>query len=176
MAQDANGTTAGKSSAVAPSSSSSEATKRTTRSTAQQDSIATGLFPHESADVLAPKSEHWEFGGPLGCLFVTTSVPVTTYALFYFCNEENGCSVPPQDWRAALAQMSAGVAKSFFDGKAWAIYFAWYAFCVLAWAFIPGPWVDGVELRTGVKLQYKINGVYSARRRSHHPHAFIQYR
>ncbi|PWN18822.1 putative ERG24-C-14 sterol reductase [Microstroma glucosiphilum] len=127
-------------------SSSPAAGKRVTRSEA-----------HKSKEVLAPKSEHYEFGGPLGCLFVSTAVPLTSYGLFYFCNGEAGCAVPPENWRASLDLMLEGVVKSCFDWKAWAIYFGWYAFTVLAWAVLPGPWVEGTELRTGVKLKYKIN-------------------
>ena len=38
------------------------------------------------------------------------------------------------------------------------MYFAWYAFCVVSWQVLPGDWVEGVTLRTGDKIQYKING------------------
>lgn len=148
------------SSAVTPSSNgtASTATKRTTRSVSHKKAVETGVFPTEDPSVLAPKSEHYEFGGWPGCLFVTTSVPFFTYVLFYFCNEASGCQFPPKDLNAAWQRMSAGVANSFLDGQGWAIYFAWYAFTVLAWAVVPGPWIEGAELRTGHKLKYKING------------------
>ncbi|CAO1636847.1 unnamed protein product [Sympodiomycopsis kandeliae] len=141
----------------AVSSSNDTPTRRTTRSVANKEAAASGRFPAEDPNVLAPKSEHYEFGGWPGCLFVTTSVPIFTYILFYFCNEDSGCEFPPQDLASAFARMQTGVINSFLDGKGWLIYFAWYAFTVLAWAVIPGPWIDGAPLRTGHKLQYKIN-------------------
>lgn len=153
-----NGHASAVTSALGGNSSSPAAGKRVTRSEAHKVAVATGKFPSESKEVLAPKSEHYEFGGPLGCLFVSTSVPLTAYGLYYFCNGETGCAVPPENWRASLDMMLEGVVKSCFDWKAWAIYFGWYAFTVLAWAVLPGPWAEGTELRTGVKLKYKING------------------
>lgn len=137
--------------------------KRTTRSVSHKQAVETGVFPNEDPALLAPKSEHYEFGGWPGCLFVTTSVPFFTYVLFYFCNEDSGCEFPPKDLSAAWTRMNNGVVNSFLDGKGWAIYFAWYAFTVLAWALVPGPWIEGAELRTGHKLKYKINGECVAR-------------
>lgn len=145
-------------SAVAPTTNgSANATKRTTRSVSHKEAVASGRFPTEDPNILAPKSEHYEFGGWPGCLLVTTSVPFFAYVLFYFCNEDSGCEFPPRDLSAAWQRMGNGVVASFLDGKGWLIYFAWYAFTVLAWAVVPGPWIEGAELRTGHKLKYKIN-------------------
>jgi delta14-sterol reductase len=38
------------------------------------------------------------------------------------------------------------------------MYFAWYAFCVFSWKVLPGDWIEGVTLRSGGKIKYKING------------------
>jgi len=38
------------------------------------------------------------------------------------------------------------------------MYFAWYTFCVVSWKVLPGDWIEGVTLRTGGKIKYKING------------------
>jgi hypothetical protein len=37
------------------------------------------------------------------------------------------------------------------------MYLAWYAFCLVAWAILPGDRVAGTTLRTGEKKLYKIN-------------------
>jgi len=37
-------------------------------------------------------------------------------------------------------------------------YFGWYAFCLVAWATLPGDWVEGQQMRNGKKSSYKING------------------
>ena len=48
--------------------------------------------------------------------------------------------------------------KGLWDNEAATLYFGWYAFCVVAWAVLPGDWVEGTQLRNGKRLQYKING------------------
>jgi delta14-sterol reductase len=104
-----------------------------------------------------PITEHFEFGGPVGAFGVTTAVPFFSYALYYFCNEQVGCSALPRYPGLIFSQMWQGVLASFTDSTAWAIYFAWYAFTVACWFIIPGATVQGSELRTGKKLDYKIN-------------------
>ncbi|KAF8752574.1 C-14 sterol reductase [Rhizoctonia solani] len=47
--------------------------------------------------------------------------------------------------------------KKLFDKEATIAYAAWYAFTVAAWWLLPGDWVEGTELRTGGRIQYKIN-------------------
>ncbi|PWZ03723.1 putative ERG24-C-14 sterol reductase [Testicularia cyperi] len=108
---------------------------------------------------LGPKTHHFEFGGPLGALFVTTSVPFLSYYLYFGCSEQLGCSLTlPIDSPNAIGKLlSQGIKDSFFDTTAWTIYFAWYAFTVLAWLVLPGRDFEGTELRTGQRLHYKIN-------------------
>lgn len=121
--------------------------------------IKKGAYPAADPSVLAPKSDHYEFAGPLGAFAVSTTVPLFTYALSYYCNEEVGCPFPPQSWRGSFDMMIEGIKESLFDGQAWIIYFGWYAFCVAAWALIPGEELEGTELRTGGKLTYRINAL-----------------
>ncbi|KAG6813936.1 hypothetical protein H0H92_005190 [Tricholoma furcatifolium] len=109
---------------------------------------------------LAPRTTSYEFFGPPGAFFVTTTVPAITYALFFACSESNGCkpnlsTIPDQivasvtnpDWWASLWDTQASLA-----------YLAWYAFTVVAWFVLPGDWVQGTTLRTGEKKSYKLNG------------------
>lgn len=106
---------------------------------------------------LNPRTTEYEFLGPPGAFLVTLGVPITTYALYFACSESSG-GCPP-----ALASIPIRVSdpnwwKSLWDTEATLIYFAWYFFCVLAWAVLPGDRVSGTTLRTGEKKQYKING------------------
>lgn len=48
--------------------------------------------------------------------------------------------------------------KGLWDPKAALMYAAWYAFCVVSWAVLPGDEVEGTVLRTGGRQKYKING------------------
>ena len=112
------------------------------------------------ASTLNPRTQTYDFFGPPGALFVTTSVPFLTYALYFSCSESaGGC---PPDVSVLLDRLSAAVTDpdwwlSLWDTKASLMYLAWYTFCVVAWAVLPGDWIEGVTLRTGEKKKYKIN-------------------
>lgn len=109
-----------------------------------------------------PPTTHYEFFGPPGATFVTLTVPTVAYALFFACNEANDC-IPQLDTERVLATIqNPQWWASLWDNQAALIYLAWYTFCVLSWAILPGDWVDGTTLRTGDKKKYKINGTFSS--------------
>ncbi|KAK0532609.1 erg24, C-14 sterol reductase [Tilletia horrida] len=118
-------------------------------------------MPAASKNIINPKTEHTEFGGTPGALFVSTSVPFITYYLFYACNEAVGCPLLPAqlDFSPIFTLLRQGVLDTLTDSTGWALYFGWYAFTVLAWAVLPGKWVPGTVLRNGDKLEYKINAM-----------------
>ncbi|KAG6865178.1 hypothetical protein C0991_004621 [Blastosporella zonata] len=108
---------------------------------------------------LAPRTTHYEFFGPPGALFVTLTVPAITYALYFGCSESNGCN---PSLSAIPDQIVASVTSpkwwaSLWDTQASVYYLGWYAFTVVAWALLPGDWVQGTTLRTGGKQSYKLN-------------------
>lgn len=111
---------------------------------------------------LNPRTNHYEFFGPPGALFVTLSVPLTTYALFFLCSDSSG-GCPPSMW--AVAPRFVEAAKNsrtwieLFELGPFITYLLWYAFCVLAWYLLPGAWIDGTAMRDGKKKTYKINGI-----------------
>lgn len=91
---------------------------------------------------------------------ITIGVPVMAYALYFGCSEtSNGCPPPlnsiPDHFMASIAERAWWA--NLWDSEAFLIYLAWYAFCIVSWALLPGDWVDGVTLRTGEKKKYKIN-------------------
>lgn len=94
-----------------------------------------------SLDELNPTTTHFEFLGPPGALLVSLGVPITTYALYFACSESTGLTT-----------------LALWDTEAAIAYLAWYAFCVLAWAVLPGDHVVGTRLRDGAQKTYKING------------------
>ncbi|KIJ54961.1 hypothetical protein M422DRAFT_221390 [Sphaerobolus stellatus SS14] len=114
----------------------------------------------KSSNALNPRTQHYEFAGPLGALFVSVSVPITTYALFFTCSESSG-GCPPPLWSLPVNFASAVTSldwwKSLWDTQAFLMYLGWYAFTVVAWAVLPGDWVEGTTLRNGGKVKYKIN-------------------
>jgi delta14-sterol reductase len=115
-----------------------------------------------SQQALNPRSKHYEFAGPAGAAFVTLTVPLTAYGLFFACNEQMGGCPPPLRSVLVNALDSASdpaAWASLWDTRATAIYLGWYAFCLAAWYAIPGSWVEGPPLRGGRgTVKYKING------------------
>jgi len=109
---------------------------------------------------LNPKTKHFEFLGPPGAFLVSTGVPIVTYALYFACSEATG-GCPPSGitvGRVFNAFSSSDWWKGLWDTQATIAYFAWYAFCVLAWAILPADEVSGTQLRDSSKKVYKING------------------
>lgn len=120
--------------------------------------------PAVSSAVLAPRTRTYEFGGPLGTLFVSITVPLTMYYFVFGCNEKLGCtlSLPLQNWEAFAASARNAVVTGFTDTTGFVMYFTWYVYTVVAWFVFPGKWVPGLPLRTGGRLEYKINALSTA--------------
>ncbi|TFY76728.1 hypothetical protein EWM64_g7286 [Hericium alpestre] len=113
-----------------------------------------------SAATLNPRTTTYEFLGPIGAFAVTFGVPVMTYALYFGCNENSGGCPPPLSTipdSASAALSNPEWWKGLWDPYAVKLYFGWYAFCVAAWAILPGDWVEGSQLRNGGHQKYKIN-------------------
>ena len=108
-------------------------------------------------NMLNPKSTEFEFGGPVGAAAVSILTPFFSYLLYFGCNEKVGCSILPRYPEVIAHDLVQGIKASFFDWHAWAVYFGWYAFCIIAWAVLPGQKVKGTDLRNGKKLEYKLN-------------------
>jgi Delta14-sterol reductase len=110
---------------------------------------------------LNPLTTSYEFLGPPGAFAITLGVPIFTYILYFSCNQESGgCPAPIHTLYPSFVQAVSDPAFwwSLWDSKAFAIYYSWYAFCLLTWAVLPGDWVRGTQLRNGKYQQYKING------------------
>jgi hypothetical protein len=110
---------------------------------------------------LNPRSTTYEFMGPPGAFVISLGVPFITYLLYFGCSEESGGCPPPLQSvpdRFVEALSDKTFWASLWDTEASLIYLGWYAFCVVAWAVLPGDWIEGVTMRTGEKKKYKING------------------
>lgn len=115
-----------------------------------------------------PRSEHYEFGGPIGALFVTISVPFFAYWLSFACTKK---ACPPWPLDNFIAWHKQGWNKATTDLKWWQqlwnpqvaqVYLAWYAWTVLCRFILPGEMVQGSQLRNGDKKTYPMNGQFSA--------------
>ncbi|KAK0466753.1 ERG4/ERG24 ergosterol biosynthesis protein [Desarmillaria tabescens] len=111
-----------------------------------------------SKSELNPRTTHYGFFGPPGALFIILILPIITYALYFGCSEETGgCPPTITPDRVIHAVSSLEWWKGLWDTEATSIYLVWYAFCVVAWAILPGDQIEGVTLRNGEKKKYKIN-------------------
>ncbi|KAH0834081.1 ERG4/ERG24 ergosterol biosynthesis protein [Lanmaoa asiatica] len=115
-------------------------------------------------DLLNPRTTTYEFMGPPGALLVTVGVPIMTYLLYFGCSESAGACPPSYVLSPSLlaAHVQGAVTSkqwwaSLWDMEAALIYVAWYTFCIVAWAVLPGDWIEGVTMRNGQKKKYKIN-------------------
>ena len=110
---------------------------------------------------LNPKTTSYEFLGPPGAFLISFGVPIFTYVLYFTCNESSGgCPPPVASLYPSLVDAVSDTAFwwKLWDPKAFTLYYSWYAFCLLAWAALPGDWVQGTQLRNGQYQLYKING------------------
>ncbi len=118
----------------------------------------------EPANPLNPKTTSYEFLGPPGAFLITFGVPIFAYVLYFTCNDSSGGCPPPVDsLYPSLVQAVSDPAFwwKLWDPKAFVCYYSWYALCLLAWAVLPGDWVQGTKLRNGEYQRYKINGTIS---------------
>lgn len=102
-----------------------------------------------------------EFFGPVGTAFLVPAIPLTIYALYFACNETSG-GCPPPLWSFPFFINRAVTSYAWWvrlwDPQAFLAFVAWMVYIVIAWAILPGDWVEGTPLRNGKRQEYKING------------------
>lgn len=103
---------------------------------------------------LNPKTEHFEFGGPLGALAVVVCLPALVFALAVGC--DSTYCLGPDAPAGLLARLPS--ARSAVTAEAFGVLLAWLGLQVALAVALPGPWVQGATLRTGGALKYKLNG------------------
>lgn len=76
---------------------------------------------------------------PLGAAFLSCTLPIVVYALYFVCNAENGdCSPFWLDFEQIAN-------ADYFSWRAFGVYVAWVAFQALLYIALPGP-VCAVEV------------------------------
>jgi len=143
------------------------------------------MAPKKTASAVIPKAEEphgFEFGGPIGALLITIGLPIGCYAFAFLCNDVSGCPAPSllspsklfsppilsskTPFAHALDTLKAEVGWPGFAGlistEAALGTFAWYALSLLLYVILPATEVDGVELKSGGKLKYRLNAFLSA--------------
>ncbi|KAG5437133.1 hypothetical protein PCANB_001109 [Pneumocystis canis] len=95
-----------------------------------------------------------EFGGPLGTMIVILVTPLIVYKLYFLCNE-NDCKI-------STGRIFEGIfsLERLYEPMAFIMYFLWWIFLIVSWAFLPGYFKQGNTLSDGSNLTYKINGKF----------------
>lgn len=109
---------------------------------------------------LNPKTEHYEFGGPIGALGMIVCLPVIVL-FFATCCDATG--YPAQafkdDWKSfVLSKLNKEFLFSLYDPYAFGVYVAFVAMLAVMYIVLPGENIPGTLLRDGSKLKYRMNG------------------
>ncbi|GMM35525.1 delta(14)-sterol reductase [Saccharomycopsis crataegensis] len=116
-------------------------------------------MPNMSA--LNPLTKEKEFGGVPGAFAITTGLPTLIVALYFLCNDSyviDGSSIDLEALKSQFFKID-WVKDAFFNNSVWNFYLSWF-FGLLALDLVtPGQYMEGITLRDGTKLGYKINGL-----------------
>lgn len=99
------------------------------------------------------RSTRYTFGGPIGALVLMLGLPTVVYWFAIGCSKTE-CSLMPSTIRAHWAGW-----RYFFDIEAGMYYILWISILIGLWFFLPGKRVEGLPLRDGSSLEYRMNGL-----------------
>lgn len=112
------------------------------------------------ASQLNPRTKEFEFSGVKGALAISLGLPLFTVVL-------NQMVRPDYYIRGLFTNFSVvelwnGIKPLqyyFTRSDLWTYYITWYVVLAFFDTILPGVYMQGVELRDGTKLKYKINGI-----------------
>lgn len=134
------------------------------RSCRRKNHMATSLEDRESTSspTWRPKANPTR----LGAFVISAALPILCYAPAFICNETSGCPIPstlsPRSLTLKKLKEEAGWPQDGILGLAslrvTGYVLAYYLFSLVLQAALPGLVVQGVQLRSGARLEYKFNG------------------
>ncbi|XP_022081508.1 delta(14)-sterol reductase-like [Acanthaster planci] len=100
-----------------------------------------------------PKTTSYEFGGPIGTLFIMLTLPPFIYYLYFTCSKDI-CRLQllpafSYDWR------------DYYDREAYLLFLGWIALQAFFYMLPVGSVVKGLPLRNGRRLEYRLNGFFA---------------
>lgn len=110
---------------------------------------------------LNPKTQHYEFLGPIGAFGMTFALPILVL-FFASCCDSTG--YPSQhlfaDWKGYLqSKLTLDYLVSVFSLQDLLIYCGFVGMLALFYFILPGDNIPGTLLRDGTRLKYKMNGM-----------------
>lgn len=109
---------------------------------------------------LNPRTKNVEFGGTLGAIAISVGLPILTIVLNQMVRPDYFIKGFFSNFD--LAELWNGIKSSnyyFTRYDLWTYYTVWQVVLAALDVILPGKKMDGVELRDGTKLPYKINGI-----------------
>ncbi|XP_019647863.1 PREDICTED: delta(14)-sterol reductase-like [Branchiostoma belcheri] len=97
-----------------------------------------------------PKTNEREFGGPVGTFLMTFLLPATVLYLYGVCNKAH-CDL-------VFVPHLPKTLDAYFSTNAALVFLGWFLFQALIYMLPIGRLADGVPLRDGRMLKYRING------------------
>ncbi|KAK5130623.1 c-5 sterol desaturase [Meristemomyces frigidus] len=136
----------------------------------------------KASELVQPAAHGYEFGGPIGATLISIGLPIGCYAFAFLCNDVSGCPAPAlldpirlftppllstqSGWQHALSTLKTQAGWPGVTGllstEAVLGTAAWYGLSLLLYVLLPAREVEGVQLRTGGRLQYRFNSFTSA--------------
>lgn len=100
-----------------------------------------------------PKTTKLEFGGKIGAFFMLSLLPATVLTLLLICGGKDASvlNFPP-----ALPALT-----TLWDNHVFGIVVLWFLIQALIYVLPIGKVVDGLPLKNGKRLRYRINGFYA---------------
>jgi len=102
------------------------------------------------------KEDHFEFGGPAGAVATMISLPFVVLFLYYGASKEYKFSFTNLGGFVEIVRKKH--LKDLFSSEAWTVCVRWFLFQVLLERLLFAEKAKGVELPTGERLTYRING------------------
>ncbi|XP_078593200.1 delta(14)-sterol reductase TM7SF2-like isoform X1 [Branchiostoma floridae x Branchiostoma japonicum] len=100
-----------------------------------------------------PKTTEYEFGGPVGAFLLTFLLPATVLYLYGVCNKAH-CDL-------VFVPHLPKTLDAYFNTNAALVFLGWFAFQALIYMLPIGRLADGVPLRDGRMLKYRINAFFA---------------
>ena len=109
---------------------------------------------------LNPRTKEFEFGGSIGAFGITFGLPILTIILNQMARPDY--HIVGLFSNFDIAELWNGIKSlSYYIYRydLWTYYLVWYVSLAVFDTILPGRKMQGVELRDGTKLPYKINGI-----------------
>jgi hypothetical protein len=109
---------------------------------------------------LNPKTQHYEFGGPIGAVGMIVCLPILVL-FFASCCDATGYPAKAfwDDWQSFLsAKLTKDFLFSLYDPSAFVVYVGYVAILAIFYVILPGDNIPGTTLRDGSRYKYRMNG------------------